>query len=103
MSIPHHFQFLEKGNKSPHGDGEWHQCAGCKKKVFFPNGWSDFQKELTITLAWSHDVSVLDPEEFRRRTIQKKAGESFDKGYHGILAEDCEEAQKFVIEHIMLT
>lgn len=81
--------------------GEWHECSGCSKRVFFPDGWTDFQKRLTVAMAWMNDVEVLNKDVLHSRTI-KNSKLNMDKGYHGILSEDCEEAQKFIAEYVML-
>jgi len=83
--------------------GEWSLCSGCSKRIFFPDGWTDFQKTLTVAMAWMEDVDVLSTEELARRTIPDSGGHGMDKGYHGVLSEDCDEARRFVAESVMMS
>jgi len=99
---PHAFKLDSLGFKDGK-HGEWHECPGCRQRVFFPDGWSDFQKRLTIATAWMGDVSVLDKEELARRTVHNDGPHGMDRGFHGVLAEDCEAAELFVAERIMIS
>jgi hypothetical protein len=103
----HDWKFEERGTdpRSSSGKpGEWHRCSGCRKRVFFPDGWSDFQKRLTVAMAWMDDVSEFSKEELADRTIPAGApgtGHGFDKGYHGVLADDCDKARDLEAELVM--
>ena len=100
--MDHNWKFEERGERLKKF-GEWHCCSGCRKRVFFPDGCTDFQKQLTVALAWAKDVGVLDKDELHRRTVKNSGKYGMDKGYHGVLAENCELAQIFGIEFVMLS
>jgi len=104
----HVWEFEERGTNPKTGSGkpgEWHRCSGCRKRVFFPDGWSDFQKRLTVATAWMDDVMELSQKERDLRTVPAVPGtvHDMDKGYHGVLSEDCDKARDFSAELVMTT
>ena len=107
--MKHNWVFEERGEdpspwgskRNSGGTGEWHRCSGCDKRIFYPDGWTEFQKELTQSTAWMDDVHILDKQELNRRTEHPENNHGMDRGFHGVLANDCEKAQAFSIEYVM--
>ena len=85
------------GSKS----GGYYLCSGCQKRVFFLDGWTDFEKLLTVGAAWIDDISCLSESGLASRTVPGSYG--IVKGYHGVLGEDCDEAQRFAAEFVMVS
>lgn len=97
----HDWRFDKHGKNDSNLIGEWHRCSGCSKRVFFPDGCNDFQKKLTVAVAWILDVGILNEDELNRRTVKNVGKFGMDKGYAGVLSDDCELAQLFTIEFVM--
>ena len=93
---PHNWAPAERG---VHVDkpGLWHECSGCHKRVFFPDSYSKFQRDLSVAVAWIEDVEGLDHLE-REYVPASDIGKI---GLHGILSQDCEKAQLFAADYVM--
>jgi len=102
-SKEHNWEFDKRGfHKNKHGD--WYTCKACSSNVFFWDGCNEFQKRLSIIFSFTEIVLSINKNERMKRTIPAYQTESgMEKGYHGILSEDCAEAQKFLFESVHLS
>lgn len=96
---PHNF-VKDRPDVQENHPGYWHICHGCGFEIFHPDSHSDFVRRLTLAFRFNELVSILSKEELYARTVPGNFG--MEKGYGGVLAGDCDEAQKFVIESTLI-
>jgi len=83
--------------------GYYIECDGCHHRVFIPDEWSDFQKDLSIIMYFGELMTKILPDTWKDRSVptpNDKHGFK-EKRYHGVLAEDCNTAANFAIEEVM--
>lgn len=97
----HDFRLDTRGSDERGRDGEWHKCGGCGKRVFFLDGYSEFQRRLTVAAAWIDDVSGFSEAELKKRSVPRPGRPGVDIGFHGVLSMDCERAEGLAIEEVL--
>lgn len=76
--------------------GTWHECSGCKHRMFVPNGFSAFQRKLFETMTFIDEVSEkrlhLEDNIVEYEQLCKLFGATKEFDIHAVLAKDCDSA-----------
>ena len=104
MKSTHNWQ--RKGETIMHDGrpGYFLECDGCGHQVSIHEDTSDFGIEIAIILHFcSLTIDEISDEVYKAGTVptpNNKFGFK-EKGYHGVLAEDCDKAREFNIVSVM--
>ena len=85
------------------GDGKpgyFIECDGCSNRLSVPEDASQFSIDIAVIMHFCMLViDDISSEECDARTVPMP--DSRDKGYHGVLAENCDEAREFNVLSVM--
>jgi hypothetical protein len=88
----HNWQRKENSVNDRGEFGYFIECNGCNHRIFIPNKWNDFQRELEITFYFGQIVSDFRLPQKTIESFSVPSEYNMNKGIHGIMSEDCKAA-----------
>lgn len=103
MKSTHNWEIKEATILRNGEPGYFIECSGCGHRLTIPENASQFQIDMAVIMHFCMlTIDNISKEECDARTVYTPDSKHFqEKGYHGVLAENCEEARNYYILEVM--